>query len=82
MREKEGKRLKSHCYALALCFVYYNFVRIQKSLNVSPAMAAGMTDKLWGSEDVIAPVDAKQEAAKKRGPTKRRWPNVYSLSNY
>jgi hypothetical protein len=30
-----------------LYFVYYNFVRIHKSLKASPAMAAGMTDKLW-----------------------------------
>ena len=56
-----SKRYESHCHALAL-YCIYNFVRIHKSLKVSPAMAAGLTDKLWGWEEVIALIDAKQEA--------------------
>jgi IS1 family transposase len=67
-----SKKFESHCHALALYFVYYNFVRIHKSLKVSPAMAAGLTDKLWGWEEVIALIDAKQEAPKKRGPYKKK----------
>ncbi len=67
-----SKKYESHCHALALYFVYYNFVRIHKTLKVSPAMAAGLTDKLWGWEDVIALIDAKQEAPKKRGPYKKK----------
>jgi len=59
-------------HALALYFVYYNFVRIHKSLKVSPAMAAGLTDKLWNWEEVITLIDAKQEAPKKRGPYKKK----------
>jgi hypothetical protein len=35
-------------------------------------MAAGLTDKLWGWENVIALIDANQEAAKKRGPYKKK----------
>ena len=49
-----------------------HFVRIHKSLKVSPAMAAGLTDKLWGWEDVIALIDAAQGASKKRGPYKKK----------
>ena len=67
-----SKKYESHCHALALYFVYYNFVRIHKSLKVSPAMAAGLTDKLWGWEEVIALIDAKQDAPKKRGPYKKK----------
>jgi hypothetical protein len=35
-------------------------------------MAAGLTDKPWGSEEVIALIDAKREAPKKRGPYKKK----------
>ncbi len=67
-----SKKYESHCHALALYFAYYNFVRIHKSLKVSSAMAAGLTDKLWGWEEVIALIDAKQDAPKKRGPYKKK----------
>ena len=33
--------------------MYYNFVRIHKTLRVTPAMAAGVTDKLWEISDVV-----------------------------
>lgn len=37
----------------------YNFVRMHGTLRVSPAMAAGVTDKLWSYEDVIALLEAQ-----------------------
>jgi hypothetical protein len=43
------------CHAPTLYFVYYNFVSIHKSPKVSPAMAAGLTDKLWGWDAGAAP---------------------------
>ncbi len=67
-----SKKFESHCHSLSLYFVYYNFIRIHKSLKVSPAMAAGLTAKLWGWEDVIALIDSRQEAPKKRGPYKKK----------
>ncbi len=39
-------------HAVSLHFTYYNFVRIHQSLRVTPAMAAGVTDRLWKLEDV------------------------------
>jgi len=33
--------------------MYYNFARIHKTLRVSPAMEAGVTDRLWDIEDII-----------------------------
>lgn len=63
-----SKKLESHIYAISLYFVFYNFCRIHKTLKVTPAMAAGITDKLMGFEDIVALMDA---AAPKPGrPTK------------
>ena len=36
----------------------YNFCRIHKTLRITPAMAAGVSDKLWSMEDVANMVDA------------------------
>ena len=47
---------------LSLYFVHYNFCRVHKSLRMSPAMAAGLTDRLWDIEDIVRLVD---EAAPK-----------------
>lgn len=41
-----SKKLDNHIHALALYFVHYNFVRMHKTLRMSPAMAAGVTDRL------------------------------------
>jgi IS1 family transposase len=37
-----SKKVENHCYAQAIHFVYYNFVRIHKTLRVTPAMQAGI----------------------------------------
>jgi IS1 family transposase len=64
-----SKKLENHCHALALYFVHYNFIRIHKTLRVTPAMAAGITDRVWSWEDIIALVD-EAEAQKKKAPAK------------
>ena len=38
---------------LALYFVWYNFARTHKAHKLSPAMAAGITDKLWDVADIV-----------------------------
>jgi IS1 family transposase len=67
-----SKRIDSHIDALSLYFVFYNFTRIHKTLRVTPAMAAGLTDKLWTMDDVVALIDARAPEPKKRGPYKKR----------
>lgn len=67
-----SKKIDNHVHALSLYFVFYNFVRTHKSLRMSPAMAAGLSDRLWSMEDVVALIDARATAPKKRGPYKKR----------
>jgi IS1 family transposase len=54
-----SKKVENHTHALALYFMAYNFVRIHKTLRVTPAMAAGITDRLWSMEDVVALIEKK-----------------------
>jgi hypothetical protein len=49
-----SKKVENLSYAVALHFMYYNFCRIHQTLRCSPAMAAGVTDKLWEIEDIVA----------------------------
>ncbi len=67
-----SKKLDNHIHALALYFVFYNFTRIHKTLRMSPAMAAGITERLWSLEDVIAKIDELAPEPKVRGPYKKR----------
>ena len=67
-----SKKLDNHIHALALYFVFYNFTRIHKTLRMTPAMAAGITDRLWSLDDVIAKIDELAPAPKARGPYKKR----------
>jgi IS1 family transposase len=67
-----SKKLDNHIHALALYFVFYNFTRIHKTLRMSPAMAAGITDRLWSLDDVIAKIDELAPAPKVRGPYRKR----------
>jgi IS1 family transposase len=71
-----SKKLENHHHAQALYFLFYNFVRIHKSLRVTPAMAAGITDKLWSIEDVVALLDAGEASPTKRGPYRPRQPKA------
>ena len=66
-----SKRIDNHCHALALYFVWYNFVRIHTSLRVTPAMAAGVSDRLWEMKDIVELIDANEPPRKKRGPYKK-----------
>lgn len=69
-----SKKLDSHIHALSLYFTFYNFARIHKALRMSPAMAAGISDRLWSMEDIVALIDTQEGEPKKRGPYKKRAP--------
>src|ERR1022692_2041376 len=57
-----SKKIENHMAALALYFMYYNFVRIHQTLRVSPAIAAGVTGKLWSVNDIVALVEAAEKS--------------------
>ncbi len=48
-----SKRVENHLAALQLHFAHYNFVRIHKSLRMPPALAAGITDHVWTTEELV-----------------------------
>jgi IS1 family transposase len=72
-----SKKIENHCYAIALHFVYYNFVKQHKTLRVTPAMAAGITKKFMSIEDIARLIPV--ETPKKRGNYKKR-DIIHSLS--
>jgi len=67
-----SKKIDNHLHALVLFFLHYNFVRIHKTLKVTPAMAAGVSDKLWSMEEIAERIEANRPQPSKRGPYKKR----------
>jgi len=69
-----SKKIENHGYAVALHCTFYNFVRMHKTLRCSPAMAAGLTARLWEMKDIVALIEKAEAAAvpKVRGPYKPR----------
>lgn len=67
-----SKKLENHTHMVALYTVWYNFVRIHKTLRVTPAMAAGVTTRVWSMEEIAEVVDAAAPKPGKRGPYKKR----------
>jgi hypothetical protein len=48
-----SKKLENLQAAVALHFAHYNLVRVHKTLRVTPAMAASVTDRLWSLEELV-----------------------------
>jgi hypothetical protein len=66
-----SKKLENHMHMVALYTVWYNYCRIHKTLKVTPAMEAGLTDRVWSSEDIVALIDAAVPKSGPRGPYKK-----------
>ncbi|WP_316190257.1 MULTISPECIES: IS1 family transposase [unclassified Bradyrhizobium] len=67
-----SKKFENHCHALALYFVFYNFCRVHKTLGATPAMAAGLIDRVMKMTDVVALIDAANPVPAVRAPYKKR----------
>jgi hypothetical protein len=66
-----SKKVENHGHATALHFMYYNFGRIHKTLRITPAMGAGISDHVWTLEEIAALMDANQVPQKRRAYKKR-----------
>jgi hypothetical protein len=69
-----SKKVENHDHSMAMFTTYYNFVRIHKTLRVTPAMAAGVSDRLWDVADIVKLVEAEEAKAlpAKRGSYNKR----------
>jgi IS1 family transposase len=65
-----SKKLENHTAALGLFHAHYNLCRIHKTLRVTPAMAAGVTTRVWDIADLVALLPT--QTGVKRGPYKKR----------
>ena len=66
-----SKKFENHCHALAIYFYWYNWCRVHKTLGITPAMAAGLSDRIMKMDDILAALDVEQ-APKQRGPYRKR----------
>ncbi len=48
-----SKKAENRAHAVSLYFMYYNFARIHKSLRITPAMAADISNHVWELEEII-----------------------------
>jgi hypothetical protein len=55
-----SKKIENHGHAVALHFMHYNFVRVHKTLRVTPAMEAGIADHVWSMAELVALLDSRE----------------------
>jgi IS1 family transposase len=71
-----SKKVENLEHAVALHFMWYNFGRLHQTHRVTPAMAAGVSDHVWGLKEIIG-LMAESEKPKKRGPYKKKEEEPY-----
>lgn len=67
-----SKKIQNHAAMVAVYAVHYNFARIHKSLRITPAMAAGLSDHVWELDEIVAMADSYTPQPGKRGPYKKK----------
>jgi IS1 family transposase len=66
-----SKKFESHAHMVAIWAIWYNYIRIHKTLRVTPAMAAGVSGTVMAWEDFVALMDAEAPKSGPRGPYKK-----------
>ena len=65
--------VENHAHVVALHMMYYNFVKVHSKLHVPPAMAAGVSNRLWKISDLVALMETEEaKIDRKRGPYNMR----------
>jgi len=72
-----SKKIENQIAATSLHFMYYNFVRIHQTLRITPAMAAGVTDRVWEVSDVVGLLEKREDEILKQA-TEERLKRVYA----
>ena len=67
-----SKKIDNHIHMLSLYFVHHNFCIAHKTLKVTPAMEAGLTETLLDTDLIVDLIDSREPAPKKRGPYKKK----------
>jgi IS1 family transposase len=57
-----SKSVESHRHSLAIHFAHYNFCRLHQTIRCTPAMEAGITDRVWELEELLPAVSAEAAA--------------------
>ena len=52
-----SKKVENHAHAVAIHYKHYNWCRIHKTLRVTPAIEAGLTDHVWSLEELVGLLD-------------------------
>jgi IS1 family transposase len=71
-----SKKFENHVHMVALYTVFYNWTRLHKTTRVTPAMAAGLTDRLWTMEEVAEMIDATLPKPGRPKNYKKRVPEI------
>jgi IS1 family transposase len=58
-----SKKVENHEHMLALFFCYYNFCRIHQTLRVTPAMEAGISNRVWELSDIVSMLGTQVDKA-------------------
>jgi len=66
-----SKKFENHMHMVALYTVWYNFVKLHKAHKLTPAMAAGVSDRLWSMQDIAVLVEAAAPKPGPRGPYRK-----------
>ena len=69
-----SKKIENHLHMLSVYFCHYNFCRIHKSLRVTPAMEAGISDTVRDMEWIVGMIDARAPAPKRPKTYKKKAP--------
>ena len=65
-----SKKWANHVASVQLHFFAFNFIRIHRTLRMTPAMVAGITDRLWTAADIVDMLEAKEAAEQAARPAR------------
>ena len=71
-----SKKFESHVHMVAIWSVWYNFIRIHKSLRITATLAVNLADTIWGWDMVVAKMD---EIAPKAGRPKSYKKRIFEM---